>query len=346
MSMYQPAPADSQRKLLVRHHHLDLAVLLVEHDLADLGRGQRVDHEGGRLRRPGDDVDLLALQLADHGLHAAAAHADAGADRIDRGIIRHDADLGAAAGIAGDGLDLDDAVVDLRHLLREQLGHELRMGARQEDLRAARLAAHVVDVGADAVALAEDLARQQFVAAHDRLGAAEIDHHVAVLDALHHAVDDLADAVLVLLVLPLALGLPHFLHDDLLRRLCGDAAEIHRGQRVGQEVADAGVGVALLRLAQADLRRLVLHRLAHLEQAVQTDLAGLAVDLGADVVLLAVLGARRLLDRVLHRHQDHVPIDHLLPADRIGDLQELEPVGADGCCFHHILTRPVSRLTL
>ena len=34
--------------------------------------------------RPRDDVDLLALQFADHGLHPAAAHADAGADRIDR----------------------------------------------------------------------------------------------------------------------------------------------------------------------------------------------------------------------------------------------------------------------
>jgi hypothetical protein len=32
-------------------------------------------------------------------------------------------------------------------------GHELRMGARQEDLRAALLAAHVVDIGADAVAV-------------------------------------------------------------------------------------------------------------------------------------------------------------------------------------------------
>jgi hypothetical protein len=36
------------------------------------------------VRRPRDDVDLLALQFADH-LHAAAAHADAGADRVDRG---------------------------------------------------------------------------------------------------------------------------------------------------------------------------------------------------------------------------------------------------------------------
>jgi hypothetical protein len=58
------------------------------------------------------------------------------------------------------------------------------MGARQEDLRAALLAAHVVDIGADAVAVAEGLARDQFVAADDALAAAEIDDDVAVFDAL------------------------------------------------------------------------------------------------------------------------------------------------------------------
>src|SRR6516164_4284595 len=51
--------------------------------------------------------------------------------------------------LARDPLHLDDAVIDFRHFLREQLRHELRMRAREEDLRAARLAAHVVDVGAD-----------------------------------------------------------------------------------------------------------------------------------------------------------------------------------------------------
>ena len=125
------------------------------------------------------------------------AHADAGADRIDRAVARDDGDLGARTRIAGDRLDLDDAVVDFRHFHGEQLRHELRMGARQEDLRAALLAAHVVDVGADAVAIFEVLARDQLVAADDRLAAAEIDDDVAVFDALDGAVDDLADAVLV-----------------------------------------------------------------------------------------------------------------------------------------------------
>src|SRR5690606_15134825 len=177
-----------------------------------------------RIGRPLDDVDLLALQFVHHRLDAAAAHADAGADRIDGIVVGQHGNLGAAARIAGDGADLDDAVIDFRHFLGEQLGHELRMRARQENLWPARLAAHVVDIGAHAVALAEGLARQQLVAADDRLGAAEIDRHVAVFHALDLAGDDLADAGLVFGVLPLALRLAPRLHHHLPGRLGPDAA--------------------------------------------------------------------------------------------------------------------------
>ena len=161
--------------------------VFVEHHLHHFGRLQRVDDEGRGVRRPGNDVDLLALQFVDHRLHARAAHADASADRIDRGIVRHHGDLGARARIASDRLHLDDAVVDLRHFLGEQPRGELRMGAGEEDLRAAGLAPDVIDIGADAIAGPEHLARDQFVAPHDRLaraGAAEIDHDIAVFDPL------------------------------------------------------------------------------------------------------------------------------------------------------------------
>src|SRR6195952_5140571 len=147
-------------------------------------------------------IFLPALQFIDHGLHARAAHADAGADRIDRGIPGNHADFRARAGIAGHRLDLDDAVIDFRHFLREQLRHELRMGAGQENLRSAGFAADVENIGADAVAVAEHFARQHLVTAHDGFAAAEIDDHAAIFDAFDDAVDDVADAVLEFLILP------------------------------------------------------------------------------------------------------------------------------------------------
>src|SRR5262249_22600857 len=154
------------------------------------------------------------------------AHADAGADRIDRRITADHRHLGAAAGIACHRLDLDDAVVDLRHFLREQLGEEAGMRAAEEDLWPARLLAHIVDVGAYSVAVAEALARDQLVAAQQRLGAAELHHKVAVLGALDDAVDDFADAVLELVELALALVFAHPLNDHLLGGLRSDAAEV------------------------------------------------------------------------------------------------------------------------
>ena len=128
---------------------------------------------------PRNDVDALALQFLHHRLHAHAAHADAGADRIDAGILADHRDLGAGAGIARHGADLDHAVIDFRHFLGEQAHHELGMAARQENLRPAGFAAHVIDIGADAVAGAEAFARDHLVAAHHAFGLAQIDHHRA-----------------------------------------------------------------------------------------------------------------------------------------------------------------------
>ena len=94
--------------------------------------------------------------------------------------------------------------------------------------------------------LRKRLARQHLVAPHDRLAAAEIDDHVAVFDALDDAVDDVADAVLVFLILAVALGLAHLLHDHLLGGLRGDAAVFERRQRVGDSVADLRRRIAAL----------------------------------------------------------------------------------------------------
>src|SRR5690606_33112565 len=132
-----PAATDRRRKLIVRNHHFDAVLILVYDDAADRRRLQRVHDERSSVLAPGDDVDLFTLQLLHHRLDAATLHADARADWVDAGIATDHADLGAAARIAGGGLDLDDAVVNFGHFLSEQLLHELRVRAAQENLRSA-----------------------------------------------------------------------------------------------------------------------------------------------------------------------------------------------------------------
>ena len=204
------------------------------------------------------------------------------------------------------------------------------MSARQKDLRPARLLAHIINVSADPLPLPEAFARQQLVAAQHRLGAAEVDHDIAEFDTLNEPVDDLSDSILELEELPLTLGVSHLLDDNLLGRLCRDPTKIDRRQRVGNKVTDLGLRVQPLRLDQSDLRRLVLDGLRHLAEAKQPDLAIPTVDLGANIVLLAVFRAARLLDCLLHGFQHLVAIDAFVAGDGIGDLKQFGTRVCDG----------------
>src|SRR5216683_1428870 len=209
------------------------------------------------------------------------------------------------------------------------------MGARQEDLRAARFLPHIVNIGAHPLALPEALARQQLVAPQHRLGAPEIDDDIAEFDALDEAVDDFADPVFEFLVLALALGIAHLLHDYLLGGLRRDPAEIYGRQRVGDEIADLRFGIKALRCFERDLGRLVLDGLDDLAEAQQTDLAVAPVDLGPDVVFLAVFRAPGLLDGLLHRFQHLIAVDAFVARDGVGNLQQLG-AGESGRALHGV----------
>ena len=75
---------------------------------------------------------------------------------------------------------------------------------------------------------------------------------------------------------------------------------------------------------------MILDLLDHFEHAPQAKVAGLVVELGADVVLGAVAGAGGTLDRVLHRLDDDAVVDQLLARDRVGDGEQLGLVGGCG----------------
>ena len=158
-----------------------------------LRRADRVGDEDDRILRPLDDVDLLATQLTDDGLHAGALHADAGADRIDVTLARVHRDFRAIAGLAHGAADHHRAVVDLRHFLLEELDEQGRVGPRQDDLRSLGAAVHATNHRADAVADGVVLGARLFLARQLGFDASELDDDVAVLESFHHATDDLAD---------------------------------------------------------------------------------------------------------------------------------------------------------
>ena len=81
--------------------------------------------------------------------------------------------------------------------------------------------------------------------------------------------------------------------------------------------------------------------LADLELAIEADLAGLAVDLGDDLMLLAVFAPRRGLDRLLHRDDHVVDADALL----VGDASAIRISSSrprPGCRLHAIVRHALS----
>src|SRR2546426_7443064 len=322
-------PPDGEGELVVGDDHLHRALVLVHDDRRHLGGCERAADVHGRVARPGYDVDLLAAELLDHGLHARAAHADAGADRIDVAVVRDHGDLRPPAGFADRPLHLDDALVDLRYLLLEELDEQTRVGTREGDLGSPAAQLDVEDEGPDAVALAVALTRDLLLLGQDGVRPTQVDDDVLLLEALHDPGEELALAALELVVDDIALSIPHALDDVLLGGLGGDAAEFLRRQLGEQLVADLGVRIELdARLGE---RHLILRVLDVVDDRLALEefyLAQLGVELGLDVLLVTegLLGRRH--HRLLERLDDDVAVDALLLAHLLDDAIQVRQHGS------------------
>ena len=323
--------ADRERQLEVGDDDLGDAGVLVDADLAHLGRRECAHHELLRLAAVRDDVDLLAAQLVHDLADAHAARADARADGVDVLVVRGDRDLGAVAGLARDRLDLDDAVEQLRHLELEQTAHESGVRARHDDLRALGGLAHLDDVRLHARAVVVAVARNLLGLREQRLDPAQVEQGVAGVGLLDDARDDVALAPGVLLVLHLALGLTDPLQDHLLRGLRGDATEVGGG--VVPLAGDVAFFVELLRdhadLAglDVDLDERLLGRVGHpLVRGHERVRERLEHDLFGDA----------LLDRERGKRFEHLGVLHDFPfaRARLAALGVLDPGLLRGCGPH------------
>ena len=223
---------------------MTVATLFASSNVTDDGLAGRegVGDELRRVRRPLDDVDLLAVELVDDVLDAHAAHSDAGADRIDLLLPRGHGDLGAETRLASDLHDLDRAGEDLRDLLLEEPANEARVGAGDDQLRTTLVLVDLDQEHLDPLAGAVTLVRHLLPSRHDRLGFAQLDDDRPRIGTLHDAVEDLALLVVKLFVDCIALVVPDTLQDDLLHGLRGNAAEVLGRALDANLVADPRVG--------------------------------------------------------------------------------------------------------
>ena len=338
-----PTPANSETELIVGNDDLNFVFVLIQNNFGNLGRRQAVDNEGRRVIGPLDDIDFFALQFTDDRLDARTAHTDTRPNRIDARIMRQHGDLGARTWVAGNRLDLNNAIVNFWHFLGKQHPHKLRMCPRQKNLRPAGFLADIDNIGAHPVTVVEVLAGDTFITPQHCFGAAQINDHVAVFDTLDQAIDDFANPVLVFAILTRAFGFADFLNDNLFRSLRGDPAKIDGRQRINQEFTGLGVFFFAARRFQIHLRELIFNQLGRfhdLDVAGQGYSARNAVNMRANVMLMAVFGTASFLNGLLHGFQHFIAFDSLVASDGLRDLQKLGAriKGFGVCCsFVHLI---------
>ena len=98
--------------------------------------------------------------------------------------MRSHGNLGAGSRIAGCSLDLDDAFFNLRHFEFEEFLDEFRGSARKDHSTSLRRIAHMIDVGANAVAGAHVFARDHLVARQTRFKTAHFNNRIALVHTL------------------------------------------------------------------------------------------------------------------------------------------------------------------
>src|SRR5215210_1710064 len=144
---------DRQRELVVGHDHLGLLLVLVQIDLAHPRRAQSLGDKPRGLGVPLDDVYLLVPELGDDGPNPAPARAHAGADRISTRLLGPHCHLGAQPGLAGYCPDLDEAIIDLRHLQLEEVPQEPLVAPAHREARPAAALPDLEQIHLEALAV-------------------------------------------------------------------------------------------------------------------------------------------------------------------------------------------------
>ena len=191
------------------------------------------------------------------------------------------------------------------------------MAARDDDLRPARAVFHRHHVGAQAVADVVVLGLHALAVRHERLEFSEIDDHIRAVKAPHRAADNLARAILELVINHLLFRLADALHHRLLRGLRGDAPKVLRRDRHLDFLAELDVALEHLRRLMRDLVVFVLHLLHDRQLGESLDLARLRIDLDAQILRRTHGFAGRREHSSVDRFQEHITFDAFFALKKI-----------------------------
>src|SRR5450759_782833 len=315
--------ADGERELRIVDD--DFHVLLEgidDHNPADLGRTQRMGGKDDGVVGILDDVDFLAAQLTDDGLHAHALHAHASAHAVHIAVAALHGGIGALAGFARATLDGDRTVVNLRDFLFEE-AHD-QFGRRPRYQHSGPLAGFVDELNDAAYAVSHAIAFQAglFLLGQLGFGFAEVQHVVRTFHALDGAVDEFAGAPRILLEHGVAFGLADLLEDDLLGGLGGDSPQGLGVLGNAHFAADFHFGIDPPRLAHRHLMYWIFDGFHGLLERVEFDRAGLGIHVREVILVGAIVLASGNQHGVLDRVEHDLRVDAFFLAQDFDGLKD------------------------
>ena len=172
-------------------------------------------------------------------------------------------DLGAAACLTRNRLDLDDAFLYLGHLEFEQLFEKSRVRAREHDLRTAGRAFDLNDIRTNGIAIVVCLAGYLLGRHQHSLCFADIDIDAASLNALNNPRHDIGGTIHIRFVDNAAFRFAQTLHDHLFRGLRCNAPKVCRSHLDLDHIADLIVRIDGMRLCKRDVCDAALGFLDH-----------------------------------------------------------------------------------
>src|SRR6185436_13756348 len=123
--------ADRERLLIFGYFHDSAIFFFGQFNFKNLRRLQRLFHEISGFLAPFDDIDFFSTELGSHNRDAHAALTDECANRVDVIIVGVHRNFCAAAWLAHDALDLDNARSHFWHFGFKQFGEKTWVRARK-----------------------------------------------------------------------------------------------------------------------------------------------------------------------------------------------------------------------
>ena len=134
------------------------------------------------------------------------------------------------------------------------------MSPAQHDLWTFVFAAYIINIGPNAIIGIQIFARNGLITAHNAFATTEVDNDIAIFDAFNRAVDDLADAILIFIILAFAFRFADLMRHDLTGHLRLDATQLERRQDFFIRLANKGVFIGFQRRVEGELGIFIFKR--------------------------------------------------------------------------------------